>query len=151
MKLKAIFLFCSFVVVLSWLLSSRSHFVDEFLRSLITLLIPTNSNRSLSSDTCQFIEDLIGLLQSHVGSRSRTGNGAILDWFPVLDPGIVNICPLKQRELLFGDGGGTVGTSQDSYVSQGLLLLVLLIHSGSWGHLQDTLDWLLSQAKESTR
>ena len=137
--------------VLSWLLSSRSHFFDEFLRSLITVLIPTSSNRSLSSDMCQFIQDLIGLLQSHVGSRSRTGNGAILDWFPVLDPGIVNICPLKQRELLFGDGGGTVESNQDSYVSQGLLLLVLLIHSGSWGHLQDTLDWLLSQTRESTR
>ena len=137
--------------MLSWLLSSRSHFVDEFLRSLITLLIPSNPNTSLHSDTSQFIQDLIGLLQSHVGSTSRTGNGAILDWLPVLDPAIVNICPLKQRELLFGNGGGIMENSQDSCVSQGLLLLVLLVHSGGWDHLQDTLDWLLSQTKESTR
>jgi hypothetical protein len=137
--------------VLSWLLSSRSHFVDEFLRSLITLLIRSNPNTSLPSDTCQFIQDLIGLLQSHLGGKSRAGNGAILDWLPILDPAIVNICPLKQRELLFGDGGGNMGISQGTGVSQGLLLLVLLIHSGSWGHLQDTLDWLLSQTKDSTR
>ena len=134
--------------MLSWLLSSRSHFVDEFLRSLITLLIPSNPQSSLTSETSQFIQDLIGLLQSHVGGKSRAGNGAILDCLPVLDPALVNVCPLKQRELLFGS---TAGISEESCVSQGLLLLVLLIHSGSWGHLQDTLDWLLSQTKEGTR
>ena len=135
--------------MLAWLLSSRSHFVDEFLRSLITLLIPSNPQSSLTSETSQFIQDLIGLLQSHLGSRSRAGShGAILDWLPVLDPALVNVSPLKQRELLFGS---VVGTSEGSCVSQGLLLLVLLIHSGSWGHLQDTLDWLLSQTKEDTR
>ena len=135
-------------VVLSSLLASRSHFVDEFLRSLITLLIPTNPSTPLPSDTSQFIQDLIVLLQNHVGSKSRTRNGAILDWLPVLDPAVVNVCPLKQRELLFSNA---VEKTQDSCVSQGLLLLVLLIHSGSWGHLQDTLDWLLSQTKDNTR
>ena len=133
--------------MLSWLLTSRSHFVDEFLRSLIDLLIPSNPRSSICYETSQFIQELIGLLQRHVDSKSRAGNGAILDWLPVLDQAIVNVCPLKQRELLFSNGAGISG---DSDVSQGLLL-VLLVHSGSWGHLQDTLDWLLSQNKESTR
>ena len=97
----------------------------------------------------RFIQDLIGWLQCPVDSRSHAGKGAILDWLPVLDPAIVNVCPLKQRELLFSlcDEGKNEGSD----VSQGLLLLVLLIHSGSWSHLQDTLDWLLNQSREDTR
>lgn len=123
--------------------------MDEFLRTLISLLIPNNSSICFSSDTSRFIQDLIGILQSHAGEQSRAGNGVILDWIPVLDPAVVNVCPLKQRELLFR--GAAEISQASSCESQGLLLLVLLIHSGSWRHLQDTLDWLLGQTRESTR
>lgn len=112
------------------------------------------------SETNKFIQDLIGSLRGHGDVRSRTANGVIIDWLPVLDPDIVNICPLQQRQLLFGVGE-TVGEANeqsvsaritgDRDVSEGLLLLVLLTHSGDWSTLQDSLDWLLCQDKNTTR
>ncbi|XP_046854864.1 integrator complex subunit 1-like [Xenia sp. Carnegie-2017] len=132
-----------FMPVLTYLFATRSHYIDEFLRVLIAQIIPSNPNESFSQQTSQFIQDLIGLIQNRSSNSSRAGNGAIMDWLPILDPSIVNISPLKQRELLFGS---TLGINGDNDAPpQGMLLLVLLIHSGSWGHLQDTLDWLLNQ------
>ena len=135
--------------------------LEEFLRSLIALLLARTAKTPSVPETNQFIQDMIGSLREHCDVRSRAANGAIVDWLPVLDPDIVNVCPLKQRQLLFGlsdpesDGDSGVeehsGITRDRGVSQGLLLLVLLTHSGSWSTLQDSLDWLLCQDKDSTR
>ena len=135
--------------MLTYLFATRSHFIDEFLRVLIAQIIPSNPNESFSQQTSQFIQDLIGLIQNRSSKSSRAGNGAIMDWLPILDPSIVNISPLKQRELLFGSTLGINGDNDSP--PQGMLLLVLLIHSGSWGHLQDTLDWLLNQHVVASR
>lgn len=85
--------------------SKNPQLLEEFCKALFGVVInqigqpvesPWHSSQSLPLQTC--IETLTSLLQdeNHVLSR-----GLFVDWLETLDPEIVDVHPLLQRQILF--------------------------------------------------
>lgn len=104
--------------------------------------------QSLPLKTCS--EILVKLLEESEGadsSHNHLSNGLLVDWYEIVDPEVVQVHPLLQRQLLFRDresmpSGDRSLTSHEER-SPSTYLLGLLTHQACWETLQDCLDWLL--------
>ena len=72
-----------------------------------------------------------------------------------MDPEVVHVHPLLQRQLLFRDRASVPGwdrslTNREERSPSGYLL-GLLTHQASWDTMQDCLDWLLGQGDSWNR
>lgn len=67
-------------------------------------------------------------------------SGLFVDWFELVDPEVVHVHPVLQRQLLFSE---RMSMPEDAQTASPYLL-ALLAHQASWSTLQDCLDWLLT-------
>ena len=83
---------------------------------------------------------------------SDFSRGLILDWIEVLDPEIVHVDPLLQRDLLFMDrNNASSEKGTDKSKASASYLRALLSHQSKDTTLLDCVDWLLSVDVISSR
>ena len=148
--------------------NSNSPLFEEFLQAIAATLLSSQSTRdfhsasavwtpqrSLPLKTCA--EILIRLLKDSVSGQSSDylASGLLVDWCEIVDPEIVQLHPLIQRQLLFRDklemsSWDRSLISGDQRSPSGYLL-GLLTHQACWETLQDCLDWLLGHDGEENR
>ncbi|XP_031573151.1 integrator complex subunit 1-like [Actinia tenebrosa] len=148
--------------------SSNPQLLDDVCKALFSLMIfqktrhehadsPWNSKQSLPLKTC--VEILTTLLSCDPHGEDRSAydlsKGLFVDWLETVDPEIVNVHPLVQRQLLFSDRpqmsneeGSLTCTEKRS---ANAYLLASLAHNSNYSCLQDCLDWLLAQHEQSNR
>jgi len=143
--------------------------MEDFIKAIITNLISARNRidsesattiwtpqQSLPLKTCS--EILVQLLKEFEGidpSRDNLVSGLLVDWYEILDPEVVNVHPLLQRQLLFQDrvimpNWDRSLTSHEER-SPSTYLLGSLTHHARWETLQDCLDWLLGHDREEKR
>ena len=87
-------------------------------------------------------------VEVYKNGRSLNDNfscGLALDWLEILDPEIVHVDPLLQRELLFMNRDELAsGSCLDKSKTSASYLRALLAHQSKDTTLLDCLDWLLS-------
>nr|XP_058960995.1 integrator complex subunit 1-like isoform X3 [Pocillopora verrucosa] len=140
-------------------------FIKAITKTLISSRIKKDSDsntavwtpqQSLPLKTCSKI--LVKLLEESDGtdsSRDHLSNGLLVDWYEIVDPEIVHVHPLLQRQLLFQDResmpSGDRSLTGHEERSPSKYLLSLLAHQACWETLQDCLDWLLGQNDRGNR
>lgn len=140
-------------------------FIKAITKTLISSRIKKDSDsntavwtpqQSLPLKTCSKI--LVKLLEESDGtdsSRDHLSKGLLVDWYEIVDPEIVHVHPLLQRQLLFQDResmpSGDRSLTGHEERSPSKYLLSLLAHQACWETLQDCLDWLLGQNDRGNR
>lgn len=140
---------------------ANSPLFEDFIKAITTSLISGRSRQdseaattvwtpqqSLPLKTCS--EILVKLLEESEGtnpSRDNLVSGLLVDWYEIVDPEVVQVHPLLQRQLLFRDRVSMPSwdrslTSHEER-SPSTYLLGSLTHQACWETLQDCLDWLL--------
>lgn len=161
--------FFSFQLACLKLKKANSPLFEDFIKTIITTLISARSRKdsesataiwtpqqSLPLKTCS--EVLVQLLKEFEGmdpSRGNLSSGLLVDWYEILDPEVVQVHPLLQRQLLFQDRVSMPSwdrslTSHEER-SPSTYLLGSLTHQACWETLQDCLDWLLGHDREENR
>lgn len=161
--------FFSFQLACLKLKKANSPLFEDFIKAIITTLISARSRKdsesataiwtpqqSLPLKTCS--EVLVQLLKEFEGmdpSRGNLSSGLLVDWYEILDPEVVQVHPLLQRQLLFQDRVSMPSwdrslTSHEER-SPSTYLLGSLTHQACWETLQDCLDWLLGHDREENR
>lgn len=161
--------FFSFQLACLKLKKANSPLFEDFIKAIITTLISARSRKdsesataiwtpqqSLPLKTCS--EILVQLLKEFEGmdpSRGNLSSGLLVDWYEILDPEVVQVHPLLQRQLLFQDRVSMPSwdrslTSHEER-SPSTYLLGSLTHQACWETLQDCLDWLLGHDREENR
>lgn len=162
-------IFFSFQLACLKLKKANSPLFEDFIKAIITTLISARSRidsesasavwtpqQSLPLKTCS--EILVQLLKEFEGvdlSRDNLVSGLLVDWYEILDPEVVQVHPLLQRQLLFQDRVSMPSwdrslTSHEER-SPSTYLLGSLTHQARWETLQDCLDWLLGHDREENR
>lgn len=161
--------FFSFQLACLKLKKANSPLFEDFIKTIITTLISARSRKdsesataiwtpqqSLPLKTCS--EVLVQLLKEFERmdpSRGNLSSGLLVDWYEILDPEVVQVHPLLQRQLLFQDRVSMPSwdrslTSHEER-SPSTYLLGSLTHQACWETLQDCLDWLLGHDREENR
>lgn len=161
--------FFSFQLACLKLKKANSPLFEDFIKAIITTLISARSRKdsesataiwtpqqSLPLKTCS--EVLVQLLKEFERmdpSRGNLSSGLLVDWYEILDPEVVQVHPLLQRQLLFQDRVSMPSwdrslTSHEER-SPSTYLLGSLTHQACWETLQDCLDWLLGHDREENR
>lgn len=161
--------FFSFQLACLNLKKANSPLFEDFIKAIITTLISARNRKdsesataiwtpqqSLPLKTCS--EILVQLLKEFEGmdpSRDNLSSGLLVDWYEILDPEVVQVHPLLQRQLLFQDRVSVPNwdrslTSHEER-SPSTYLLGSLPHQARWETLQDCLDWLLGHDREENR
>ena len=161
--------FLSFYVACLKLKNANSPLLEDFIQAIATTLIseqsghdsrsvpaPWTPQQSLPLKTCS--EILVQLLErsNDTGpSHDHLTSGLLVDWCEIVDPEVVHVHPLLQRQLLFRDRV-SMPNSDRSLTSReerspSAYLLGLLTHQACWETLQDCLDWLLGDNGEENR
>lgn len=139
--------------------NAKSSLLEEFLQAIAVTLVSSQEKhdslctstvwtpqRSLPLKTCA--EILVRLLNfSNSGQAGdNLASGLLVDWCEIVDPELVQVHPLTQRQLLFRDRSSIPGWDRSltcsDHRSPSAYLLGLLTHQASWETLQDCLDWL---------
>lgn len=161
--------FFSFQLACLKLKKANSPLFEDFIKAIITTLISARSRKdsesataiwtpqqSLPLKTCS--EVLVQLLKEFEGmdpSRGNLSSGLLVDWYEILDPEVVQVHPLLQRQLLFQDRVSMPSwdrsLTSDEERSPSTYLLGSLTHQACWETLQDCLDWLLGHDREENR
>lgn len=148
--------------------NANSPLFEEFLQAIAATLLSSQSardfhsasavwtpQRSLPLKTCA--EILIRLLEDSVSGQSsdHLASGLLVDWCEIIDPEIVQLHPLIQRQLLFRDKLNMSSWDRSLTIgdrrSPSAYLLGLMTHQACWETLQDCLDWLLGHDGEENR
>lgn len=148
---------------------TNSPLFEDFIKAIITTLICARSRQdsesatavwtprqSLPLKTCsEILVQLLKEFESIDPSRDNLASGLLVDWYEILDPEVVQVHPLLQRQLLFQERVSMPSwdrslTSHEER-SPSTYLLGSLTHQACWETLQDCLDWLLGHDGEENR
>ncbi len=95
---------------------------------------------------------LVNIYNQEQAQNIQFSSGLVLDWLEILDPEIVHVDPLLQRELLFMDRNEVVShKGVDRSKTPASYLRALLAHQTKGNALHDCLDWLLGVDPISAR
>ena len=148
---------------------ANSPLLEDFIQAIATTLISSHNGQHSKSapavwtpqqfiplKTCsEILVQLLGGSNDTGASRDHLADGLLVDWCEIVDPEVVHVHPLLQRQHLFRDRLSMPSwdrslTSREER-SPSAYLLGLLTHQACWETLQDCLDWLLAHNGEENR